>query len=146
MKILLTKRVVAFLIDLIIINIVTITIDNTILKEFNLDYSLLKFDSILNNGIDVKIMILGFGTFNIIYFLYFLLQESIISSTFGKVLLSIKVVSNGEKLHFIEGIKRNLIRFLFSFFPFIDYGWILFNKDEKTLHDLLSGTKVVMSS
>ena len=81
-----------------------------------------------------------FAVFFILYFLYYIILESLWKNqTFGKMITKTKVVRvNKRNLSHTQIVGRTVVRILLGR---IDWISLLFNK--KTLHDLLSKTEVV---
>lgn len=79
----------------------------------------------------------------IVSFLYFVLFEWIFSTTIGKCVCKLRVVSKTiKKPNLIQIIIRNAFKVLNVVF-FLDCIFMVFDKDSRRLGDLVAGTKVV---
>ena len=121
------KRFSAYMIDILILTIVTLII-NFIFDKFDLFY--LYTRSLI---------------FYIIYILYFSIQESSsYQATFGKRILKLVVCNlNGEKISFKIALLRNFARIINDFILALGYFIIIFTKNHRGLHDYISKTLVV---
>jgi uncharacterized RDD family membrane protein YckC len=66
----------------------------------------------------------------------------------GKQILELRLIDgNGDTLGIRRGVARAVISLLFLFtgVVLIDFAWILFNNERRTLHDRLVGSYVVYS-
>lgn len=75
---------------------------------------------------------------------YFGFQEGNNGTTIGKRAVGIKVVQeNGEPMSLSKGFLRAFGRFLSGLILLIGYFLAFFNKENKTLHDMIASTLVV---
>ena len=125
-------RVVAFLIDLIVVY-ATASLLNTL--SFGL----------LNKQIDFPILGEESLSYVIVVFTYFIAMTYFFSQTLGKMIMKIKVETNkGDKLSFTDVIYRELVgRLLTIFLANLPYLAIAFTNKKKGLHDFIADTVVV---
>ena len=125
-------RVVAFLIDLIVVY-ATASLLNTL--SFGL----------LNKQIDFPILGEESLSYVIVVFTYFIAMTYFFSQTLGKMIMKIKVETNkGDKLSFTDVIYRELVgRLLTIFLANLPYLAIAFTNKKKGLHDFVADTVVV---
>ena len=125
-------RVVAFLIDLIVVY-ATASLLNTL--SFGL----------LNKQIDFPILGEESLSYVIVIFTYFIGMTYFFSQTLGKMIMKIKVETNkGDKLSFTDVIYRELVgRLLTIFLANLPYLAIAFTNKKKGLHDYIADTVVV---
>ena len=125
-------RVVAFLIDLIVVY-ATASLLNTL--SFGL----------LNKQIDFPILREESLSYVIVVFTYFIAMTYFFSQTLGKMIMKIKVETNkGDKLSFTDVIYRELVgRLLTIFLANLPYLAIAFTNKKKGLHDYIADTVVV---
>jgi eukaryotic-like serine/threonine-protein kinase len=110
----------------------------------------------INDIIRVILVVILGGDFEVsvaisVYFicilLYFaILESSAKQSTFGKRICKIIVTDmNGQRISFWRATWRSLVKIFLTCFSFglIDIIFMLFNKKERSLHDILSGTLVI---
>ena len=125
-------RVVAFLIDLIVVY-ATASLLNTL--SFGL----------LNKQIDFPILGEESLSYVIVIFTYFIAMTYFFSQTLGKMIMKIKVETNkGEKLSFADVVYRELVgRLLTIFLAYLPYLAVAFTNKKKGLHDFIADTVVV---
>ena len=125
-------RVVAFLIDLIVVY-ATASLLNTL--SFGL----------LNKQIDFPILGEESLSYVIVIFTYFIAMTYFFCQTLGKMIMKIKVETNkGDKLSFTDVIYRELVgRLLTIFLANLPYLAIAFTNKKKGLHDYIADTVVV---
>jgi uncharacterized RDD family membrane protein YckC len=138
------RRMLAFIIDLLLINIIVFAPFRGVLLKvipsssfiFSIDDpSLYIIQSIIN-----IIMMLSF--------FYFVLLEFTIGQTVGKILLNLKVIGTDKKISFFQCMLRSL--FLFPLFPMLIFMidiiyMFFFSKTKQRLSEHLSKTMVVMN-
>ena len=126
------SRVVAFLIDLIVVY-ATASLLNTL--SFGL----------LNKQLDFPILGEESLSYVIVVFTYFIAMTYFFSQTLGKMIMKIKVETNkGDKLSFTDVIYRELVgRLLTIFLANLPYLAIAFTNKKKGLHDYIADTVVV---
>jgi uncharacterized RDD family membrane protein YckC len=148
------KRLLAALIDLIILIPIIIISENAVSKIFKLQVTpifsfshgyTIKIDEWVKDNI-WQIVILYFLTKAILAYLYFVLLEiSKWQGTVGKKLQKIKVTDmNGERITFNKATIRLLSKFL-SAQLLIGYIIIFFTNKKQGLHDLIAKTLVIES-
>lgn len=131
-------RLVAYLIDLIIINICFLF----------MKIPLLLVKLFLPNIIIFKEVLFNFTLVDIFFYIlsstYFVLTVYCNGATIGKTLMNIKVIGNdNNKLSLFNIIYRETVGRYLSSILYIGYILIFINKDKKALHDILSNTQVV---
>jgi uncharacterized RDD family membrane protein YckC len=99
---------------------------------------------------DIHIELAGiifYSVYIIFNWLYFALFESSKKqSTFGKRICKTIVTNmNGKKISFWRATWRFIVKILLILYTFglVDLVFILFNKKNRSLHDILSGTVVI---
>ena len=145
---LLWKRIAAFFIDIMIINLVVLfpfrrLFQNIIPKEYSFSeaYRLLSSSANYTSFISSVSFIIS-----ILVILYFLMLEKRMSQTIGKMLMRIYVVGDNKILKTWKLLTRNLV--FIPIFPFVLL-WILdplfmfFTKTNQRLTEILSKTRVV---
>ena len=125
-------RVVAFLIDLIVVY-ATASLLNTL--SFGL----------LNKQVDFPILGEESLSYVIVIFTYLIAMTYFFSQTLGKMIMKIKVETNkGDKLSFTDVIYREIVgRLLTIFLANLPYLAIAFTNKKKGLHDFIADTVVV---
>jgi uncharacterized RDD family membrane protein YckC len=123
------SRLLTFIIDLVVSSIVTISII-LLLKKFNQSFE-------QYNKAKIRLIIFT------VYFGYYLISESLFSSTLGKLIAGNKVVDGltFTKPSFIKIFVRTLARFI----PF-EFLSIFFTDDHILWHDIISRTTVIKDS
>jgi uncharacterized RDD family membrane protein YckC len=72
------------------------------------------------------------------------MESSKKQATFGKSIMGIKVITkNGEKLSFFRAMWRYISRIFSALILFIGYIMIPFTKKKQGLHDFMAGTLVI---
>ena len=159
-KINLAKRINAFIIDILILEIFVYSSFNNIysailsnldirsIKDiFNMNYASITFSAPnLSHSITLLTIIMSLLSFS-----YFVLTEYLFSASIGKQLLKLRIEQTNyrkKQISLYESILRNL--WLIPIFPFsiiwiIDLAFILLRKDRKRFSDIISRTKVVIS-
>lgn len=139
------RRILAFLIDLLIINFIIIRpFRNVLLKlipqmPFNEAYSYLLSNQQMNTAVlFVTVMI------SILALLYFVILDYKLSQTAGMMILGLYI--EPKEIRFWQALVRNL--FIIPIFPFfllwiLDPVYLLFNKEGQRFTERLSNTKVV---
>lgn len=134
-----SDRLVAFIIDIIILSIV--------LAPFKMVTLWLSWPSLtIMHGFPRWLPFIEFGLDNIIQLLYWTVMEGAYGQSFGKMILRIKVVRvNGSRIDFaqagIESLGKALI------FPLdVVLGWVFYSYQRQRLFNYLSGTIVVRTS
>ncbi len=142
------KRLLAFLIDIFIINFIILFpfkgIINNIIPDtasFSETVDFLSRNSEYNTYITVIMLLIAFLTI-----LYFMLLEKNLNQSVGKMLFKLYVKSQTKDLKHWQLFVRSM--FLIPLFPFvllwiIDPIVMLFTKENQRLSEILSKTKVV---
>lgn len=141
------KRIIAFIIDFLIINFIILfpfkRIFNTIIPETESFSETLNFlDNAEYTTFITVIMLLA----AVLAILYFMILEKKLSQTPGKMLFNLYVKSQTKDLNYWRLFVRGM--FLIPVFPFvllwvIDPIVMLFTKENQRLLEILSKTKVV---
>ena len=145
---LLWKRIVAFLIDIVIINLVVLfpfrkLFQNIIPK----DYSISEAYKVLSSSTNYTSFITPVAfVMSVLIILYFTLLERKMSLTIGKKLMKVYVASDSSTLSTWQLLIRNLV--FIPTFPFvllwvIDPLFMVFTKTNQRLTEILSKTRVV---
>ncbi len=144
---LLWKRVLAFFLDIMIIDFVVGFPLRGILERvlpkagFRESYDYLLVNPETSALISYVILLWG-----VLALLYFTILEYRLGQTVGKMLLNIKVEPSDKKMSFLHTIMRNL--FIIPIFPFIllwiiDPLFMVFSKEKRRLSEVLSKTRTV---
>ncbi|TDM10598.1 RDD family protein [Macrococcus lamae] len=129
------SRLLAYLIDAIIIWCIKQILIDPLMSQFNLT--------------DQHVVAPIFSAANIasalVYFLYFVLMTWFFRATIGKMIMGLKVVSyNDEPMTFFRIVVREVFgRYISNFFLNLLYLVVLFNPSRQGIHDVLSDTIVV---
>ncbi len=130
------KRVIAYVIDVIIINIIIIYPFKNYLGDFEED---LVFN-FFNSGFMLALLLIFLLTI-----LYWTILEYLLNQSVGKAFMNIYVRStNKQKLSFWQCLLRNLSK-VSTLLLFIDSLGIIFKKDYQRFLEKLSKTEVVDS-
>ena len=142
------KRILAFILDLVIIDLVLLFPLRRLLEKIvPLDMGIQETYQYLTTNTQVATA-LTFITFTIgvLALLYFSLLELKLNQTIGKMVFKIYVISINKELNFWQCIGRNL--FALPFFPFIilwvvDPIFMFMTKDNRRLSEILTKTKTI---
>ena len=142
------KRIIAFFIDILIINLVILfpfrnLFENLIPKEYSLSeaYKFLSSSTHYTGYINFIAFVMA-----ILIIIYFTMLEKRMGQSIGKMLMKIYVVSETNNLRTWQLLARNLV--FIPVFPFVLL-WILdplfmfFTKTNQRLCEILSKTRVV---
>ena len=145
---LLWKRIAAFLIDILIINFaILFPFQSLFTKIFPRDYSFSEAFKLLSSSSAYAGLINLISFFMAIFvILYFYILEKKMNQSIGKKIMKIYVASDANELKFWQVLVRNLV--FLPVFPFIllwliDPIFMLFNKTNQRLSEILSKTRVV---
>ncbi|MBI2101108.1 RDD family protein [Candidatus Woesearchaeota archaeon] len=142
------KRIAAFFIDMIIVNLVVLfpfraLFRNTIPKDYSFSeaYRLLGSSANFTGYISSISLVMS-----ILIILYFYLMERKMSQTIGKMLMKIHVVSDNNEAKAWQLLARNLV--FLPVFPFVllwavDPLFMFFTKTNQRLTEILGKTRVV---
>ena len=142
------KRIAAFFIDMIVINLFILfpfrrLFQNIIPK----DYSFSEAYKLLGSSTNYTGFITSVSfTMSVLIILYFLMLEIKMSQTIGKMLMKIYVVSDNNALKTWQLIARNVV--FIPIFPFVllwalDPLFMFLTRTNQRLSEILSKTKVV---
>jgi uncharacterized RDD family membrane protein YckC len=140
------KRLLAFAVDLLIINIVILfPFDRVYEKLFPTGSFSKTFEFLSSNTNNLSITIVTL-TVSLITILYFVILEKKLKQTPGKMLFKLYIDGQGKDLRYWQLFIRSM--FLIPLFPFVLLWFIdpiimFFNKDNQRLSEILSRTKVV---
>ncbi len=129
------KRGLAYIIDMIIVNVFIISPFNPIFKGVRFT-NIKDIYSISNPNLFLALVIIS-----ILTILYFTILEYKLRQTLGKSLLNISVISLNKKLTFSQTLLRNLTK-PFVILLIIDTFYIIVSKDQRYL-EKISKTKVI---
>lgn len=141
------KRVAAFMIDMLIINLIILFpfrgLFEGILPK---DYSFSEASRILSSSDYTGFLTSVSLVVSILMIMYFFLMERKMSQTIGKMLMRVYVVSDNKDLKAWQLLARNMV--FIPLFPFIllwilDPLFLFFNKTNQRLSEILSKTRVV---
>jgi hypothetical protein len=142
------RRILAFAIDLLIINLVIATpLRRVLVDMIPLNGSFFEIYNFLLNNSELNKTIMWISlALSTLTILYFAILEWKLGQTIGKVLLKVHVKSDSKEFKLWQAIIRNL--FLLPFFPFvllwvIDPLFMLFTKNSQRLTEIFSKSKVV---
>lgn len=142
------KRIAAFFIDMAIINLFVLFPFRKLFESIvPKDYSFSEAYKFLSSSADFTgfISLVSF-IMSIFIILYFYLLEKKMQQTIGKAIMKIYVISGNNELKKWQLLVRNIV--FIPLFPFIllwlaDPLFMLFNKSNQRLSEILSRTKVV---
>lgn len=143
------KRILAFIIDIVIILlIISLTFSSITKKIFPQNYSISEIFSMANSdsSLGTILTLISLSMF-IITFLYFYLLEKKLKQTIGKIMLNIYITSGNKELKSWQVLVRNLyflpISPLIFLLGVVDVLFLVFNKNGQRLLEILSKTRVV---
>lgn len=143
------SRLVAFIIDLVIISITTTVVllgINEIITFFGIKIFFNRWISGAVNAETISsiiriLVVISYYVFSILYFATF---YSLVSYTPGKYLLGLRVVrTDGFRLGFWRSVVRGIGYYLSALILFMGFIWIIFDKNRQGLHDKIVGTVVI---
>ena len=142
------KRIAAFFIDLMIINLVVLLPFRALFRSIiPKDYSFSEAYRLLGSSTDYTSFISSVSVVvSILVMLYFLMLEKKMSQSIGKMLMKIYVISDDKVLKTWQLLVRNIV--FIPIFPFVLL-WILdplfmfFTKTNQRLTEILGKTRVV---
>lgn len=139
---LVSKRVLAFIIDILIISLIVLPAYLPVAR----DYEGLSFEEISQKvETDEYLLMIPFYA-GFIAFFYFVLLELSFGQTFGKKALGVYVVSLDGKMSASKAIMRSLLLLDIPFFGIIrmfDFAYALFNPNNQRLLEQFSKTKSI---
>ena len=141
------KRIAAFFIDMVIINLFVLfpfrrLFQNILPKDYSFSEAYKFFSSTDYTNFITSISFI----MSVLIILYFVMLERKMSQTIGKMFMKIYIVSNNNTLKTWQLLLRNLV--FIPLFPFIllwviDPLFMFFTKTNQRLSDILSKTSVV---
>lgn len=143
------SRLVAFIVDLVIISITTTVVllgINEIITFFGIKIFFNRYISYAVNAETISsiiriLIVISYYVFSILYFATF---YSLVSYTPGKYLLGLRVVrTDGFRLGFWRSVARGVCYYLSALLLFMGFIWIIFDKNRQGLHDKIVGTVVI---
>lgn len=141
------RRILAFLIDIIILDFIVLAPLQAILSSYFSEQA--NFSNLLSLAQQIEPYKGTFFTISIIMaifsYAYFVILEGLHQQTIGKALMNITVVSNGNKPTWNQILLRNITKAFFmstlSIIFIIDAVYLLFNKEQR-IFDKLAKTEV----
>ena len=131
------KRLLAYLIDIVIINLVIVIPFENYLKEYqNIGFDLFLKTAMNKNFISITLAIVIFTL------LYFVILEFKYKQTLGKMFLGIYVESLKGNISLQQVILRNITK-PFSAVLLVDVIYMFFKRGHQRLFEVFSGTQVV---
>lgn len=148
------KRVLAFLIDYIIINSFILFPFNNIMKKLLNTNDITQILSMIsNNNINTSAIIYISLFMSIMALLYFTILESKLNQTIGKIIMKIYIINiknpKEKRISFFQAIIRGLGVFLIFTLPLItllDAVYVYFNKDKQRFLERISKTKTISAA
>ncbi len=143
---LLWKRIIAFVIDmLILILFVLFPFRKALRSIVPVNYSFAETYKLLSNAENTSYILTVYFSASILIFLYFYIMETKMAQTIGKKLMNIYVTTDNELKRW-QVLVRNLL--FIPVFPFdlliiLDPLFMFFTKTNQRLSEILSKTKVV---
>ena len=145
---LLWRRIAAFFIDMVIINLVILFPFRSLFQNIiPKDYSFLEAYKLLSSSTNYASFLTPASfIMSILIILYFLMLERRMSQTIGKMLMKVYVISDNKELKAWQLLARNIV--FIPIFPFVLL-WILdplfmfFTKTNQRLSEILGKTRVV---
>ncbi|MBI4447638.1 RDD family protein [Candidatus Woesearchaeota archaeon] len=140
------KRVMAYIIDLLLLNLVVVPPFQKILKKVVPASPSFKesYQFFLNNNVDMQTILLA--AFGLVFFslLYWVLLEYKLGQTVGKIVMNIYVKTKGKEQMITPGqsFLRNLPK-ISSIFIALDTAYMLYTKTNQRYFEKLSNTEVV---
>lgn len=145
---LLWKRIAAFFIDIVIINLIVLLPFRKLFQSIvPKDYSFSEAYRLLSTSTNYTSYISSISfIMSVLIILYFLMLESKMGQTIGKMLMKIYVVSDKNNLRTWQLLTRNIV--FIPLFPFVllwivDPLFMFFTKTNQRLSEILSKTRVV---
>lgn len=142
------KRIAAFFIDMVIINLVVFFPFRSLFQNIiPKDYDFSEAYKFLSSSTNYTSFITSISfIMSILVILYFLMMERKMGQTIGKMLMKIYIVSGNKELKTWQLFTRNLV--FIPIFPFvllwvIDPLFMFFTKTNQRLTEILSKTRVV---
>jgi len=145
---LLWKRIAAFFIDMVILNLVVLFPFRSLFRQIvPKDYSFSEAYRLLSSSADYSGLITSVSlVISVFVILYFTILEKKTGQTIGKNIMKIYVVSDLDEMKLWQAFARNIA--FIPLFPFVllwlfDPLFMFFNKTNQRLTEILSKTRVV---
>lgn len=144
------RRLVAFIIDNIIVSILTWLLSMYLLRDQISPF--LSAQTQEEYAVAMSGFFLFILGFNILFLIVFILypasmESSSIQGTLGKMVMGIKVVDkNGRRLRFWHAVARNLGKLLSALIAYFGFFMAAFTQHRQALHDIMASTFVVNNS
>ncbi|HLC98526.1 MAG TPA: RDD family protein [Candidatus Nanoarchaeia archaeon] len=140
------KRAFAFLIDLLILDLIVFFPFRTVISKIAPDVSFSSLNSLMSNPELTSFFVAIAFAMGILSILYFAMLEYRIQQTIGKMLFRISVKSERNTMEFWQCLVRSI--FLLPLFPFIvlwvaDVLYIFFNQQRQRLLEVVSKTRTM---
>ena len=142
------KRIAAFFIDMIILNLIVLYPFRNLFQKFiPKDYSFTEAYRLISTSTNYAGFINSVSfVMSILIILYFIMLEKKMGQTVGKMLMKIYVLSDNKDLKTWQLLVRNIV--FIPIFPFVllwvlDPLFMFFTKTNQRLTEILSRTKVV---
>lgn len=142
------KRMLAFLADLLIVNLTIIFPFRRVIEKAMPKFSSYSeaYNFVVSNESYTAMLTFASLVISVLVILYFVLLERKVQQTPGKMLFNIYVLSDNEKATFWQFFARSL--FIIPVFPFfllwvIDPMFMFFTKTNQRLSEVLSKTRTV---
>ena len=140
----LLKRLVAFVLDFLIIEMIIVWPFGRFIKPYVVEGSFSSsFNSLLANDAAFQGLYPVIFAITILSIAYFTLFEFYYQQTIGKMLMKLKVISLQKKLTVNNCIIRSLFIIPFYLITFIDIIYVFFNKENQRVLEFLTKTKTV---
>ncbi len=143
------SRLVAFIIDLIIISVTSTVVllgINEIITFFGIKIFFNRWigGSVNAETVESIIRILVVILYYVFSILYFATFYSLVGYSPGKYLVGLRVVrTDGFRLGFWRSVVRGIGYYLSALLLFMGFIWIIFDKNRQGLHDKIVGTVVI---
>lgn len=128
------KRLIAYIVDFIIVNLIVTLPLRGYLNNFN------SFNLLLSNT-DKNLMAFSFFIIIVLIF-YFAILEYKLGQTLGKMIVGIYVTSTHGKLRFTQCILRNITK-PFPIVLLVDVAYMFFKQSNQRLFEVFSSTTVI---
>ena len=142
------KRIVAFLIDMVIVGtVIAVPFGKLLESAVPKNYSFSETYKAVSNSSENALYMAGvYFSMSILVFLYFYMMEKEMGQTIGKRLMNLYVVSDNEGLRRWQALVRNLL--FIPIFPLdllilADPFFMVFTKTNQRLSEILIKTRVV---
>jgi|SRR3989344_275990 len=135
-----TRRFFAYIIDILILDLIIVYPFKNLLESFNLDFNWNNLSQLTQTGNYGLLLTVGLSI-GVLSFLYWTLMEWKLKQTVGKMIFNIKVSSEGN-LEFWQALVRNISKPI-NILLLVDILYMLINKTHLRLFDKLAKTEVI---